>query len=125
MNCRLGIGTKTTSRERIIFCCRMTPFIRRRHTSKIPRSIVVPRQEQETSDVVSTKTAKAVSIAIPHENDVLMGRGGKNNQHSGNEKLREFARRRSEDYRAATKKGKSDISRELVRLMRQLKPSAR
>ena len=26
---------------------------------------------------------------IPHDNDILMGRGGKNNQHSGNEKLRQ------------------------------------
>lgn len=64
-------------------------------------------------------------ITSPHENDVLMGRGGKNNQHSGNEKLREFARGRCEDYRIACKKGKSDISRELVRLMRQLDPPAR
>lgn len=26
---------------------------------------------------------------IPHDNDILMGRGGKNNQHCGNEKLRQ------------------------------------
>lgn len=64
-------------------------------------------------------------ITSPHEHDVLMGRGGKNNQHSGNETLREFARERCEDYRIACKKVKSDISRELVRLMRQLDPPAR
>lgn len=64
-------------------------------------------------------------ISSPHENDVLMGRGGKNNLHPGNEKLREFARERCEAYRYATKKGKSDLSKELVRLMRELKPSAR
>jgi hypothetical protein len=61
----------------------------------------------------------------PHGNDVLMGRGGKNNQHSGNEKLREMARLESENYRSASKKGKSYISRQLVQQMRDLKPTAR
>mmetsp|Transcript_23254 Transcript_23254/g.34333 ORF Transcript_23254/g.34333 Transcript_23254/m.34333 type:complete len:343 (-) Transcript_23254:1490-2518(-) len=61
----------------------------------------------------------------PHENDVLMGRGGKNNQHVGNEKLRGFARLESENYRIASKKGKSNISRELVKKVRKLDPSGR
>ena len=61
----------------------------------------------------------------PHENDVLMGRGGKNNQHSGNEKLREIARIHCEEYRLSTKKGKSQISRNLVQYMRDLDPPAR
>lgn len=61
----------------------------------------------------------------PHENDVLMGRGGRNNQHSGNDVLRQFARLQGENYRVATKKGKSAISRLLVRQMRDLHPPAR
>lgn len=61
----------------------------------------------------------------PHENDVLMGRGGRNNQHSGNDILRQFAREQGENYRAASKKGKSAISRLLVRQMRELDPPAR
>lgn len=65
------------------------------------------------------------NIRVPHEHDVLMGRGGKNNQHSGNEKLRCLARDRCAAYRRATKKDKSDLSRELVRLMRALDPPAR
>ncbi|KAL7566056.1 hypothetical protein ACA910_009843 [Epithemia clementina (nom. ined.)] len=60
-----------------------------------------------------------------HENDVLMGRGGKNNQHSGNEKLRELAREQSANYRESTKKGKSSISRDLVQKMRDMVPPAR
>jgi hypothetical protein len=43
-----------------------------------------------------------------------MGRGGKNNQHSGNEQLRDMARARADEYQAADKKGKSDISFDLV-----------
>jgi hypothetical protein len=61
----------------------------------------------------------------PHENDVLMGRGGRNNQHSGNHVLRQLARAEGENYRVASKKGKSAISRMLVRQMRELNPPAR
>jgi hypothetical protein len=61
----------------------------------------------------------------PHENDVLMGRGGRNNQHSGNEILRQFARTQGEKYRIASKKGKSAISRHIVGQMRELNPPAR
>ena len=61
----------------------------------------------------------------PHENDVLMGRGGKNNQHSGNEKLREMARLESDNYRKSSKKGKSHISRQLVHQVRSLVPPGR
>jgi hypothetical protein len=64
-------------------------------------------------------------ISTPHKNDVLMGRGGKNNQHSGNEKLRGLARTRCEDYRRASKKGKSDISRELIKSVRKWTPPGR
>jgi hypothetical protein len=61
----------------------------------------------------------------PHEHDVLMGRGGRNNQHSGNDILRQFGRLEGENYRVASKKGKSAISRLLVRQMRELDPPAR
>jgi hypothetical protein len=61
----------------------------------------------------------------PHEHDVLLGRGGRNNQHSGNDILRQFGRLQGEQYRVASKKGKSAISRLLVRQMRELNPPAR
>jgi hypothetical protein len=68
---------------------------------------------------------KMVGISQPHGNDVLMGRGGKNNQHEGNEQLREIGRERYQDYREASKKGKSEISRELVKIVRELTPPGR
>ena len=68
---------------------------------------------------------KLSGIHEPHGNDVLMGRGGKNNQHVGNEQLRTLARGRSMDYQNASKKGKSSISRELVRIVREMKPPGR
>ena len=60
-----------------------------------------------------------------NENDILLGRGGKNNQWIGNEKLRNMARRRCYDYQKASKKGKSQISREIVGNVRRMKPSGR
>lgn len=57
--------------------------------------------------------------------DVLMGRGGKNNQFRGNEKLRLLARKRCREYQKATKKGKSQISRELVDAIRLSNPPGR
>lgn len=95
----------------------------RRCISDIPLSIFIHLQETNANSSCSPDRMKG--IASPHENDVLMGRGGKNNQHSGNEKLRALARERCENYRIACKKVKSDISRELVRLMRQLDPPSR
>ena len=50
------------------------------------------------------------SIIIKNENDVLMGRGGKNHEHSGNEQLRRIAHGRVHEYERATKKQKAAIS---------------
>lgn len=62
---------------------------------------------------------------IPHDNDVLLGRGGKNNKHRGNEQLRSVARSYVHNYRMASKKGKSFISREIVTNTRKLDPPGR
>lgn len=64
-------------------------------------------------------------VAQPHENDVCLGRGGTANKHSGNEKLRQLARLQSENYRGSSKKGKSSISRLLVKQMQELDPPSR
>lgn len=45
------------------------------------------------------------------ENDVLLGRGGNNHSHFGNDQLRRMANARADDYIAATKKQKAGISR--------------
>lgn len=74
---------------------------------------------------ISYAMSASRAIAEPHENDVLMGRGGKNNQHSGNERLRGLARVHCQQYRSSSKKEKSNLSRELVKQMRSLDPPAR
>lgn len=65
------------------------------------------------------------TIIVPHENDILFGRGGKNNKHVGNETLRQMARANVHHYRAATKKGKSQISRDIVAAIKNLQPTGR
>jgi hypothetical protein len=97
---------------------------RLRPSSNGPCHIPGPLQDRKKSPKLATKQEMS-GIRMPRENDVLMGRGGKNNQHLGNENLRNLARDRSEAYRKATKKGKSDLSRELVVLMRALDPPGR
>jgi hypothetical protein len=52
-------------------------------------------------------------------------RGGKNNEHSGNEKLREMARALREDYVRASKKEKSRMSRDLVKKVQAMDPPGR
>jgi hypothetical protein len=59
------------------------------------------------------------------ENDVLLGRGGKKNQHIGNEKLRLMATKYSSFYRAALKREKPVIALLLVHLVQTMKPSGR
>jgi hypothetical protein len=59
------------------------------------------------------------------ENDVLLGRGGKKNQHIGNEKLRFMATKYSSFYRAALKREKPVIALLLVHLVQTTNPSGR
>lgn len=62
---------------------------------------------------------------VPHENDILLGRGGYNNRHIGNQKLRELARAYSSHYQASSKKGKASLSRELVQQIHLQNPPGR
>ena len=86
----------------------------------LPASIATTDQDDNDSS-----SSQLSGIPKPHKNDVLMGRGGKNNKFQGNEKLRMLARDRVVEYAKASKKGKSEISRELVRIVRQMKPPGR
>lgn len=61
----------------------------------------------------------------PDENDVLLGRGGTNHRHCGNEQLRVIAQERASDYRASTKKEKAVISRQIMHHIQNLVPPGR
>jgi len=72
----------------------------------------------------STPTVPSQTIQ-PHQNDVLLGRGGRNNQWTGNENLRTMARQLSSAYKAAPKRNKPSIAWLLVTKVRSLKPPGR
>lgn len=78
-----------------------------------------------SSRVASTAAMERPVAIIPHENDILMGRGGKNNQHVGNERLRVIAQERRESYVLSDKQGKFYISRAIVVEIRRLDPPGR
>jgi len=98
----------------------MRPFIDRRYFTNSASFMGGFEQDSHEQGCQSLS-----GIPEPHENDVLMGRGGKNNQHSGNERLRKMARSVCAKYASASKKGKSEISRGLVQHVRKMKPPGR
>ena len=61
----------------------------------------------------------------PTGNDILFGRGGKNNLHSGNGQLRTLARAKAKEYQLADKKEKSNVSMDLVNQVHALSPPGR
>jgi hypothetical protein len=78
-----------------------------------------------STTATSVYTASTIPVEHPNQNDVLLGRGGKNNQWSGNQALREMARTMSHLYSAAPKRNKPAIAMLLVQKMRALTPSGR
>lgn len=84
--------------------------------------------KKSSSTPAANKKSSAASeggVITPHENDVLMGRGGKNNTHIGNEKLREMARNMREVYIKSRKKEKTNMARQLVHRVFALTPPGR
>lgn len=59
---------------------------------------------------ITPRASEAMSIR-PSSNDVLLGRGGNNFKHEGNEQLKNLALLRVREYGAATKTEKGFISR--------------
>jgi hypothetical protein len=78
-----------------------------------------------TAPTALVYTASPIPVPEPNINDVLLGRGGKNNQWSGNETLRELARAMSTVYAEAQKRNKPAIAMLLVQKIRALSPSGR
>jgi hypothetical protein len=88
-------------------------------------------RQQPQQDPLQTNQSDLLSSSLtcpcitPHENDVLLGRGGRNNQWSGNETLRTMAREMSDAYKAAPKRNKPAIAWMLVTKIRSLTPPGR
>ena len=70
-------------------------------------------------------TTTEEKLIIPNENDILLGRGGKNNRHNGNEQLRELARQHTMQYCLSTKKEKTLLISKLVMTVHKMGPPGR
>jgi len=81
-----------------------------------------------SATTVSSAAAAAPSLLIiptPNPHDVLLGRGGRNNRHTGNDMLRRQARGMAQEYAAAAKRHKPALAWQLVQTMRGLEPPGR
>ena len=65
------------------------------------------------------------NITHPGPNDILLGRGGGTNQHSGNVKFRKLVATHKLRYLAATKADKPSVARDVVREWRSMDPPGR
>ena len=82
--------------------------------------------EQETDVDAGTKpTDDWQNITKPGPHDVLCGRGGGTNNHSGNVKFRQMINDHKLRYLAASKVEKPKVAREVVKLWRALDPAGR
>jgi hypothetical protein len=73
----------------------------------------------------TTTSEEETIVILPNDNDILLGRGGRNNQHSGNEQLRELARQHTMQYCLSTKKEKSRLISKLVKTVHDMSPPGR
>jgi len=65
-------------------------------------------------------------VLLPHDHDVLLGRGTTINSHPGNQRLRSFVSKKKEIYsKAETKKIKRDIAVSIVQQIQSLTPPGR
>jgi hypothetical protein len=80
---------------------------------------------QSTGTTNRNEEISGEPIYHPHENDILLGRGGNNNKHIGNEQLRVMALDRVHKYMKCTKTQKTRMVHELVASMKNLDPPAR
>ena len=74
---------------------------------------------------LSRSSSLGSSKIQPHQNDILLGRGGNNNMWCGNEAFRELARVRADEYKNASKRIKSIMSIELVAQVKAMSPPGR
>lgn len=86
-------------------------------------------QTNDTESKASTRRQNSVwplrDIKEPHENDVLYGRGGGTNHHSGNKRYRKMVEDRKLDYVNSKRLDKPLIACEIIREWRAQDPTGR
>lgn len=84
------------------------------------------KEIHDTNGYKSKITLKRQVIKEPHDHDVLCGRGGGINSHSGNKNFRNWVKEQKEIYNLASNKNeKAAISEKIVNRVKALDPSGR
>eukprot|EP00587_Corethron_hystrix_P000757 CAMPEP_0113306466 /NCGR_PEP_ID=MMETSP0010_2-20120614/5704_1 /TAXON_ID=216773 ORGANISM="Corethron hystrix, Strain 308" /NCGR_SAMPLE_ID=MMETSP0010_2 /ASSEMBLY_ACC=CAM_ASM_000155 /LENGTH=556 /DNA_ID=CAMNT_0000161135 /DNA_START=362 /DNA_END=2032 /DNA_ORIENTATION=- /assembly_acc=CAM_ASM_000155 len=114
-------------------------FLPKRPTTLDSITLVAAAVNMDDSEVFPPQVAAALNavpnvqmlsqqmsgIRIPHANDVLCGRGGGTNNHSGNERFRLLVASKKRQYLQSSKRDKPTVSKEIVAEIRTLNPSGR
>mmetsp|Transcript_13533 Transcript_13533/g.23028 ORF Transcript_13533/g.23028 Transcript_13533/m.23028 type:complete len:409 (-) Transcript_13533:781-2007(-) len=82
----------------------------------------VAEKDQQQQALLSESTTSSSQIS---QNDVLCGRGGLTNHHTGNVFFRRLVRIKQEAYLLATKREKAGVAKEIVDVIRHLSPPGR
>jgi len=83
--------------------------------------------EVVNDNIAAERASREIELSniIIHDNDVVLSRGKKKNQHIGNKRLGNVARYHVQNYRAASTKYKSLIIKEIVLTIQNLDPPGR
>jgi hypothetical protein len=77
------------------------------------------REENELEAHYARQSWPLRNITVPHNNDVLFGRGGGTNSHPGNKRYRQLVEESKSRYLAASRNEKPLIAFEIVRFLRE------
>jgi hypothetical protein len=91
--------------------------------ARIGPSYEDPTEEDDLSD--DGKIDQQVEIQKPGLHDVLLGRGGGTNNHTGNVQFRQLVNKHKMRYLACSKVEKPKVAREVVQLWHKLRPPGR
>ena len=82
-------------------------------------------KNKEGNNMVPADGGELVLVDKPGTHDVLLGRGSGTNRHSGNIRFRKLINEHKLRYRAAKRKEKPNIGKNIVKIWRNLQPPGR
>ena len=97
---------------------RLSKPLKKRMNAAPVLSAMEPQPPREPVDNPVAEDASGKMFVEPSEADVLLGRGGRTNNHPGNKRYLEAKDSMQERYLAADKNGKTPISQELVDIVK-------
>lgn len=108
-----------SKKRKLLDSCKSSPT---RHDMEPDRSLSIVKSDLDKNSYNSpTIPPSSVGLELYNDNDVLCGRGGGTNVHSGNRYFRTLININRRSYLCARKNDKPEISRSIVRKIRKRK----